>query len=429
MGSLQRRRALVAEPGPKQAQAGDSRPGEQEKSISVSGDQVVVVSEGPEAAAVAAVVAVAAGNHFAARSASFYAHRNRRTLRRAASGSSILVRRPPRAPMERSKWSIEAVGQADARPVQFAAAASNDGPRPVAGADPEQETNRKLPAEANLRLPEETTRAAAIMTRPRRAPHELRSRQNTASTVSGGSGATISSEASGGGGGGCEAAADWKRNEQRQPVLGQSKAAGRRYINMRSVSNYSASNQTTQATSSNNITNSSTISLHNNSNLAANSRLSRQIIQIRLARMSFYLILLWLVSWTPIASLAMINSVSSCYRTSATAVFIANTMTKLGPAFDVFIYGISHPKIKSKFKQIIKWLLTFGRTNESEHLSGSACGSMNQQAAGWFQRLGGQPIRPASTFQLSGLGERRVSASARPARLALGRRAQNKPAK
>lgn len=73
--------------------------------------------------------------------------------------------------------------------------------------------------------------------------------------------------------------------------------------------------------------------------------------------MSFYLILLWLVSWTPIASLAMINSVLDCHQTSATAVFLASTMTKLGPAFDVFIYGISHPKIKSKFKKIVKWML------------------------------------------------------------------------
>lgn len=91
-----------------------------------------------------------------------------------------------------------------------------------------------------------------------------------------------------------------------------------------------------------------------------NSHLIRNMLQFRLARMSFYLIVLWLVSWTPIASLAMINSVINCHRASATAVFMASTMTKLGPTFDVFIYGVSHPKIKSKFKQIIKWLLTFG---------------------------------------------------------------------
>lgn len=91
-----------------------------------------------------------------------------------------------------------------------------------------------------------------------------------------------------------------------------------------------------------------------------NSHLIRTMLQFRLARMSFYLILLWLVSWTPIASLAMINSVMSCHRASATAVFMASTMTKLGPTFDVFIYGVSHPRIKSKFKQIIKCLFTFG---------------------------------------------------------------------
>lgn len=96
----------------------------------------------------------------------------------------------------------------------------------------------------------------------------------------------------------------------------------------------------------------------------ANSRLSRTVIQIRLAKMSFYLILLWLVSWTPIASLAMINSVVKCHQTSATAVFLANTMTKLGPAFDVFIYGVSHPKIKNKFKQIIKWLFMIGKKED-----------------------------------------------------------------
>ena len=99
---------------------------------------------------------------------------------------------------------------------------------------------------------------------------------------------------------------------------------------------------------------------------ASGSQHSRTGIQFRLAKMSFYLILLWLVSWTPIASLAVINSVVKCHhRANALAVFTANTMTKLGPTFDVFIYGISHPKIKSKFKQIIKWLLVIGRTTTS----------------------------------------------------------------
>lgn len=91
---------------------------------------------------------------------------------------------------------------------------------------------------------------------------------------------------------------------------------------------------------------------------AASSQLTRAVLQFRLAKMSFYLILLWLVSWTPIASLAMINSVMKCPRVSATAVFLASTMTKLGPALDVFIYGISHPKIKSRFKLIIGKLLS-----------------------------------------------------------------------
>lgn len=93
-------------------------------------------------------------------------------------------------------------------------------------------------------------------------------------------------------------------------------------------------------------------------NQAANSQITRTMLQFRLARMSFYLILLWLISWTPIAFLVMINSVFTCYQASATGVFMANTMTKLGPAFDVFIYGVSHPKIKSKFKEIIKRLFT-----------------------------------------------------------------------
>ena len=83
----------------------------------------------------------------------------------------------------------------------------------------------------------------------------------------------------------------------------------------------------------------------------------RTNVQLRLAKMSFYLILIWLVSWTPLALLAMMNSFTSQRRASATAVFIANTMTKLGPAFDVLIYGISHPKIKKEFVRIIRRLL------------------------------------------------------------------------
>lgn len=94
---------------------------------------------------------------------------------------------------------------------------------------------------------------------------------------------------------------------------------------------------------------------------AAKSQKNRNALQFRLAKMSFYLILLWLVSWSPIAWLAMLNSLSKCRRASATAVFLASTMTKLGPAFDVFIYGLSHPKLKSKFRLIIKRLFMLGR--------------------------------------------------------------------
>lgn len=91
---------------------------------------------------------------------------------------------------------------------------------------------------------------------------------------------------------------------------------------------------------------------HNNNPLSP--QISRSVLQFRLAKMSFYLILLWFVSWTPIATLAMLNSVIECYQASATTVLMANLMTKLGPAFDVFIYGLSHPKIKSRFRQIIE---------------------------------------------------------------------------
>lgn len=97
--------------------------------------------------------------------------------------------------------------------------------------------------------------------------------------------------------------------------------------------------------------------LHQDSN-AQRQMTARAALQYRLARMSLYLILLWLVSWTPIASLAMLNSIF-CSSMSATAVFFASTMTKLGPAFDVFIYGVSHPKIKSSFKRLIRSVLKF----------------------------------------------------------------------
>lgn len=96
------------------------------------------------------------------------------------------------------------------------------------------------------------------------------------------------------------------------------------------------------------------------------AQLTRTGLQVRLAKMSFYLILLWVVSWTPIASLAMINSVMECAQASATSVFLASTMTKLGPALDVFIYGIAHPKIKSRFKQIMRKLLFLG--NKAQHM-------------------------------------------------------------
>lgn len=92
---------------------------------------------------------------------------------------------------------------------------------------------------------------------------------------------------------------------------------------------------------------------------AEKSNKARNALQLRLAKMSFYLILLWLVSWSPIAWLAMLNSIEKCRRASASAVFLAHTMTKLGPAFDVFIYGLSHPKLKSKFRLIMKRMFGF----------------------------------------------------------------------
>jgi len=88
-------------------------------------------------------------------------------------------------------------------------------------------------------------------------------------------------------------------------------------------------------------------------NSSNNLRQARSTIQFRLAKMSFYLILLWFISWSPIATLAMLNSVLRCHQASALAIFTACTMTKLGPTFDVLIYGISHPKIKSRFRQIV----------------------------------------------------------------------------
>lgn len=88
----------------------------------------------------------------------------------------------------------------------------------------------------------------------------------------------------------------------------------------------------------------------------SNSTTSQQrtLLQFRLWFSLFYLIVLWFLAWTPIAVLVFLNSVLECHRANAIFVFVANTMTKLGPAFDVFVYGISHPKIKSKFKTIIK---------------------------------------------------------------------------
>lgn len=105
--------------------------------------------------------------------------------------------------------------------------------------------------------------------------------------------------------------------------------------------------------------------IRSNPQQGPNSQMTRTVLQFRLAKMSFYLILLWLVSWTPIASLAMIMAVTKCPQASATAVFLASSMTKLGPALDVFIYGISHPKIKIRFKQIIGRLLFLNSTCSS----------------------------------------------------------------
>lgn len=137
---------------------------------------------------------------------------------------------------------------------------------------------------------------------------------------------------------------------------------------------------------------SSTMATNNNNN-NYNPNMCRTTVQIRLAKMSFYLILLWLISWTPIASLAMINSIIRCHQTSAFSVFLANTMTKLGPTFDVFIYGISHPKIKTKFRQIIRWMFCIGNENRKSVFSINHAQSLaqfterlNQHQSSYFNR-------------------------------------------
>lgn len=96
-------------------------------------------------------------------------------------------------------------------------------------------------------------------------------------------------------------------------------------------------------------------------NAAIHQPYSRTDLQMRLAMMSFYLILLWLISWAPLGFLTLINSLNTdCEKFSSLAIFLASTMTKVGPTFDVFIYGISHPKIKVRYRQIMKRLMLAG---------------------------------------------------------------------
>lgn len=153
-------------------------------------------------------------------------------------------------------------------------------------------------------------------------------------------------------------------NNELHLVVNSNRWSFARFQRSRFVLSTSSTTNNTLVNSNNNSSNSTII---NNPTLTSRQgpnasnlqkTLSRTEMQLRLAKMSFYLILLWIISWAPIGVLSLSNSLDSkCKRYSNIEIFWASTMPKLGPTFDVFIYGVSHPKIKVRFIRILKTLL------------------------------------------------------------------------
>lgn len=80
---------------------------------------------------------------------------------------------------------------------------------------------------------------------------------------------------------------------------------------------------------------------------------SRQRVELKIAKISAFLIILWLMSWTPYAIVALLGIFSDQKLLTPTASMVPALFAKLASIIDPFVYGHSHPRFRYEIRRLI----------------------------------------------------------------------------
>lgn len=80
---------------------------------------------------------------------------------------------------------------------------------------------------------------------------------------------------------------------------------------------------------------------------------SRQRVELKLAKISACLIILWLLSWTPYAVVALLGIFSDHSLLTPTASMFPALFAKMASVVDPFVYGHSHPRFRFEIRRLI----------------------------------------------------------------------------
>lgn len=80
---------------------------------------------------------------------------------------------------------------------------------------------------------------------------------------------------------------------------------------------------------------------------------SRQRVELKIAKISACLIILWLISWTPYAIVALLGIFSNQSLLTPTASMVPALFAKMASVIDPFVYGHSHPRFRYEIRKLL----------------------------------------------------------------------------
>lgn len=80
---------------------------------------------------------------------------------------------------------------------------------------------------------------------------------------------------------------------------------------------------------------------------------SRQRVELKLAKIAATLIILWLMSWTPYAIVALLGIFSDQKLLTPTASMFPALFAKMASVVDPFVYGHSHPRFRYEIRRLV----------------------------------------------------------------------------